>query len=631
MSTFRPSRALAAAAACTLVACLCAAAPSFAGDRAAVQYTQLISANMAGGVPNGPSGNSVISGDKRYARVIAYESDATDLVPGDTNGQRDVFAVHRGGTFGGDGHRWTPGPTVLISRTATGEPANGPSFAPSVDGAFQDAETKAPSCVAFLSAASNIVPGDGNGTVDAFLAPATGGRPKAISPGTGAATTAVAVSGDCSYIAMIVGEDLYVYDGKVTRRIETDGPASDPSFSVGRNQDLVFATPTGVWRLLESKSSARLVARGGANPSYNDVKRQVVAYEKPSGGYRQVMFREVGEREHVASGRSGVFGDGDSRKPLIGNSGYSIAFETDAANLGVNALSRQGDDNGATDVYLFTDVRNLTLLQSVAEKAVPLPGGGRNPGMNFYNNYITFDSPAPLGSAGPGAGPSQVYMRYLGGVSAGTRIDDLPAPQIGETASVVPRGTVLVRLPAGTSPKRAKALGLRGAATSFVKLSGAQQLPMGSTFDTAKGTLGLYTSGGFGKPQNHGQFKGGRFTIGQSRKNPLTTLSMSGGGLNRCGTRVPRGGAAKPQTEVVAAARRRRVFGNARGRFRTRGRNSSATVRGTQWSMTDTCRGTLTSVRQGRVVVRDFRLGKRRVLRRGQRYLARPLGRRRRR
>src|SRR6476661_8572069 len=97
--------------------CLLAAAASASArvTRADQQYTQLISANTAGGVPNGPSGHSVISGDKRYARAIAFESDASDLVEGDTNGQKDVFVVLRGGIFNGDGSPWKPGRTLLIS------------------------------------------------------------------------------------------------------------------------------------------------------------------------------------------------------------------------------------------------------------------------------------------------------------------------------------------------------------------------------------------------------------------------------------------------------------------------------------------------------------------------------------
>jgi hypothetical protein len=48
----------------------------------------------------------------------------------------------------------------------------------------------------------------------------------------------------------------------------------------------------------------------------------------------------------------------------------------------------------------------------------------------------------------------------------------------------------------------------------------------------------------------------------------------------------------------VRAARRSRLFGSGHGRFRTRGRNSSATVRGTTWVTEDNCSGTaITSVK----------------------------------
>ncbi len=66
----------------------------------------------------------------------------------------------------------------------------------------------------------------------------------------------------------------------------------------------------------------------------------------------------------------------------------------------------------------------------------------------------------------------------------------------------------------------------------------------------------------------------------------------------------------------------RRLRGRGRGRFRTRGRYSAATVRGTDWTATDRCDGTLTSVRRGRVVVRDFRRKKNIVVRAGKSYLA---------
>jgi hypothetical protein len=60
-----------------------------------------------------------------------------------------------------------------------------------------------------------------------------------------------------------------------------------------------------------------------------------------------------------------------------------------------------------------------------------------------------------------------------------------------------------------------------------------------------------------------------------------------------------------------------------RGRYRTRGRYSAATVRGTTWTVTDRCDGTLTSVTTGSVTVRDFRKKRNVIVRAHRSYLAR--------
>jgi hypothetical protein len=385
------------------------AAGGAATDRSASQRTLLISHARGGGVPNGPSSHAVISNDRRRARLIAFQSDASNLVAGDTNGVSDVFAVRRAGRVGNRGGPWRAKATQIVSRTRGGRAANGPSWAPAVDGAFREL----PSCVAFLSSASNLVAGDSNGRVDVFLARVgRRGSVKRVSRRGRRAqfhadATSVAVSGDCSRIAFTVGGRVFV---RVHGRTHYLGRGADPSFSTGLRNDLVYAGPRGVYLVKNASGRRRLVARGGRNPAYNDIKRRVVAYEKLAGGHLQVMWKDLGRRVHVASSRGDALGNRDSRDPVIGNSGYYIAFETDASNLGVNSLSRLGDFNGRADAYLYTNVRDITLVQSVEEKAVPLEGGGRNPSMSFYANYVLFDSPAPL----DGFGPEQVWMRYLG-------------------------------------------------------------------------------------------------------------------------------------------------------------------------------------------------------------------------
>jgi hypothetical protein len=400
----RTATALVAVAIAVPVTTALASASSPAVHAARWQTTLLISRSVTGGTPNGASTNPVISGDRRYARIIAFESEASNLVKGDANQQKDVFAVKRGGSFGNDGSQWRPGTTVLVSRGLSGKPANGPSFAPAVDGSFRDAAH----CVAFLSAASNLVKGDTNGRVDAFLSRGPGGSPTRVSlPGNKQASadaTAVAVSGDCSHTAFVAGGNLYTRAGGATHRVKTAGSPADPSFAQGETNDLVFGAQGGIYLSRDGTGDPRKLVSGARNPAYNALKRQVVAYEKGRGGAEQVAWRDLGGSEHVASSSDGRLGNGDSRDPVVVNSGYYIGFESDSTNLGAEP---------GTQAYLYTDVRKMTQVRSVDKSGHALPGGGRHPGVSFYANYIVFSSPAPLGSAG---GDDQIFMRYLGGV-----------------------------------------------------------------------------------------------------------------------------------------------------------------------------------------------------------------------
>jgi hypothetical protein len=274
--------------------------------------------------------------------------------------------------------------------------------------------------VAFLSAASNLVPRDTNGKVDAFLVNLSGRGIRRVSlPRNRQSqndTTEVQVSGNCRRVAFVNGGTVFSRGKGRTKKL---GTGAHPSWSTGLRHDLVYASPAGVRLSPKSVKHPRLIAPGGSNPAYNDIKRRVVAYERTRNGHTQVFWRclagsrDCNHREHPASARKDSLGNGDSRNPVIGNSGYYITYESEATNLGVNSLKRTGDFNSRPDAYLYTGVRDMTLVQSVFEKAVPLDGGGYNPSMSFYANYIVFDTPAPMGAAG---GAHQVYMRYLGPV-----------------------------------------------------------------------------------------------------------------------------------------------------------------------------------------------------------------------
>ena len=66
-----------------------------------------------------------------------------------------------------------------------------------------------------------------------------------------------------------------------------------------------------------------------------------------------------------------------------------------------------------------------------------------------------------------------------------------------------------------------------------------------------------------------------------------------------------------------------KLWGSGKGKFRTNGKYSSATVRGTIWLVQDRCEGTLTKVTRGTVQVRDFKRKRTVSVKAGHSYLAR--------
>ncbi len=120
------------------------------------------------------------------------------------------------------------------------------------------------------------------------------------------------------------------------------------------------------------------------------------------------------------------------------------------------------------------------------------------------------------------------------------------------------------------------------------KLRTETAVPMGSKIDTTHGKVKLTSALGKRHTQS-GSFSEGAFIVTQRKSDSLTDLQLTGGDFGICSAAHAAG------VQLTAAAnRRRRLFGNAHGRFRTRGRNSSATVRGTQWLTEDRCTGTVT-------------------------------------
>ena len=145
------------------------------------------------------------------------------------------------------------------------------------------------------------------------------------------------------------------------------------------------------------------------------------------------------------------------------------------------------------------------------------------------------------------------------------------------------------------------------------------EVPFGSEIDASHARIALTSALPSGRTQS-GRFGGGRFQLRDGRRG-YVDFYLRGRACPRSRRHAHVGSAS------AASARRRRrnhLWGHDHGgRFRTHGRHSQATVRGTRWLVADRCDGTLTLVTKGSVVVRDTVHNRRLVLHAGERYLAR--------
>ena len=146
----------------------------------------------------------------------------------------------------------------------------------------------------------------------------------------------------------------------------------------------------------------------------------------------------------------------------------------------------------------------------------------------------------------------------------------------------------------------------------FKTLGANESIPLGSTVDATKGRVRLTSAAGGGKTQTADFYKG-QFKITQTKgKKPITQLELNG--TLSC---AKASAAAKKKKKV------RSLWGDGKGRFRTKGRRAAATVRGTKWLTQDTCDSTKISVKRGVVQVRDFVKRKNVTVKKGHSYVAR--------
>ena len=136
-------------------------------------------------------------------------------------------------------------------------------------------------------------------------------------------------------------------------------------------------------------------------------------------------------------------------------------------------------------------------------------------------------------------------------------------------------------------------------ARAFLVLSGPRSLRVGSVVKATDGRVRLTVARNDSGATSRAVFSAGQFTVTEQTRE-RTTLQLGGPSYKDVCARGTRASASASKRRV------RRLWGDGKGRFRTKGRYSAATVRGTKWLTEDRCDGTLTRVERGVVDVEDF-------------------------
>lgn len=310
---------------------------------------------------------SALSSNPMGWLYIAFESDATDLVAGDTNGATDVYWVEfevraeedaQGNTSpGGINLQYSSNSITRVSSPTGGSGVgNAASSTPSIGGA--DGQF-----VAFESLATNLQAGfaDGNGAgnPDVYVREiGSGDSTRLVSHVVGNA--AQGCDGAATQPAIATGGDVVAYRSESTDGIVGDSNGVADVFYADTSGGAPFTTVrasviTGGGEAAGGDSSAPSVYSDGSGRvkvAFLSAKTDLVT---SVGTTTNVFVHDsMGATTTLLNQRitpttsNPVLGNGDAANPQISADGNAVVFESDATNLDV----LRDDGNRSTDIIL---------------------------------------------------------------------------------------------------------------------------------------------------------------------------------------------------------------------------------------------------------------------------------------
>lgn len=324
------------------------------------QSTERASVSLSGSDPNGQCLDTAISANGRY---LAFYTSADNLVPGDSNGETDVFVRDR-----------QTGVTERVSVSTSGSEGNDSSFGASIsaDGRF----------VAFSSKADNLVTGDTNGATDTFVHDRLTGqtvRTSVDSSGVEAdsKSQSASISGDGRRITfysdarnLVAGDtnlqrDIFVHDLQTGSTVR----ASVSSLGVEGN----------------GKSDNPCISGNGRYVAFNSRADNFVSGDT---ALEDIFVHDLqtGMTERVSESSLGIGANSTSQYASLSADGRHVAFQSSADNL------VPGDTNGRSDIFVHDRQTGLTQRVNVSSAGAEANDESGYPSISADGRHVSFDS-----------------------------------------------------------------------------------------------------------------------------------------------------------------------------------------------------------------------------------------------
>lgn len=372
---------------------------TLAPSAAFAQITARVSVDNLGAQANQTTGPTIVSGNGRF---VAFASNATNLVAGDTNGVTDVFvhdrqlattervSVSNAGVQGNFQSGFSGNPAFLETLPA--------GLSISSDGRF----------VVFESFANNLVAGDSNARTDVFLRDRQLGTTERVSLTAGGAQCGgdcwrPSVSDDGRFITFqsgdnsIVAGDLTGFD--VFVRDRTLGTTFKVSLGTGGIQGNNDS---------EVQGGPGAISNDGRYVVFRSLSSNFVAGDTNGRWDTFVYDRTLLFTTRASVSAAGAQGNDNVQGACISADGRYVAFTSSATNLVA------GDVNGFNDVFVRDLVAGTTVCASLDSSGAPaLSSNNSDPYISQNGRFVSFASSATTFVPGDTNGRRDVFVRDL--------------------------------------------------------------------------------------------------------------------------------------------------------------------------------------------------------------------------